>query len=179
MRMNSDHAIDGGKRSPEEAMTLSGSFKGADIPENKRPEVVLDVEKVVEGTKVPEFPNPKPKLSIEVESDTSAPPLSLSTPEPILAPLAEDIDPATMGKEGPKVEGNEESMEARIERMGRERPSQFKSAWAECGFVFSVVMSQALSVSAFPSPINVQVIDINRNTSSLGSPSFFQLYLKT
>ena len=41
----------------------------------------------------------------------------------------------------------EESLEARIERLGRERPQQFKSLWAEVVFVFSISMSQVLSVS--------------------------------
>lgn len=44
-------------------------------------------------------------------------------------------------------EAGEESMEARIERLGRERPQQFKSLWAEVVFVFSISMSQVLSVS--------------------------------
>lgn len=41
---------------------------------------------------------------------------------------------------------DEESAEARYERLGRERPAKFKSAWAEVGFCFSVVMSQILTV---------------------------------
>lgn len=47
-------------------------------------------------------------------------------------------------------EAGEESMEARIERLGRERPQQFKSLWAEVVFVFSISMSQVLSVSLIP-----------------------------
>lgn len=46
---------------------------------------------------------------------------------------------------GTKVDEFETS-EARIERLGRERPEKFKSSWAEAGFVFSVVMSQVLTV---------------------------------
>ena len=41
------------------------------------------------------------------------------------------------------VEG--ESERARIERLGRQRPEQLGSLWKEAGFVFSVVMSQALN----------------------------------
>lgn len=41
----------------------------------------------------------------------------------------------------------EESEEARIERLGRMRPEKFNSFWEEAGFCFSVVMSQALTVS--------------------------------
>lgn len=41
----------------------------------------------------------------------------------------------------------DESPEARIERLGRQRPEIFHSKWAEYGFVFSISMSQVLSVS--------------------------------
>jgi len=40
----------------------------------------------------------------------------------------------------------EEGAEARYERLGRERPAKFKSAWTEVCFVFSIVMSQILTV---------------------------------
>lgn len=40
----------------------------------------------------------------------------------------------------------EESSAARIERLGRERPLQFKTTWAEVGFIFSIAMSQVLTV---------------------------------
>lgn len=43
--------------------------------------------------------------------------------------------------------GEGESTEARIERLGRERPKEFKSIWQECGFVFSIAMSQVLTVN--------------------------------
>jgi hypothetical protein len=45
---------------------------------------------------------------------------------------------------------DEESFEARIERLGRERPKAFKSLWAEVGFVFTISMSQVLTVSKGP-----------------------------
>jgi hypothetical protein len=41
----------------------------------------------------------------------------------------------------------EESLEARLERLGRQRPDVFPNIWAEVGFVFSISMSQVLSVS--------------------------------
>lgn len=44
------------------------------------------------------------------------------------------------------LEAQGESEEARLERLGRERPDKFSSLWAEVGFVFSVVMSQILVV---------------------------------
>ena len=41
----------------------------------------------------------------------------------------------------------EESTEARIARLGRERPAQFKSAWSELGFLLSVFTAQIMAVS--------------------------------
>lgn len=53
--------------------------------------------------------------------------------------------------DGSSVEGQEEeSLEAKIERLGRERPKQFKSLWAEIVFIFSMSMSQVLTVSHSP-----------------------------
>jgi hypothetical protein len=45
----------------------------------------------------------------------------------------------------------EESVEARLERLGKQRPKVFDSLWAEIGFVFSISMSQVLSVISFSS----------------------------
>lgn len=47
------------------------------------------------------------------------------------------------GGDSPAIE---ESPEARLERLGRQRPEVFDSAWAEIGFVFSISMSQVLTV---------------------------------
>lgn len=47
-------------------------------------------------------------------------------------------------KHGPPLE--EESEQARVERLGRMRPEIFRGLWDEFGFCFSVVMSQALTV---------------------------------
>ena len=61
---------------------------------------------------------------------------------------------STLGprKEERQQQGNlspavEESAESRLERLGRQRPETFDSIWAEIGFVFSISMSQVLSVS--------------------------------
>ena len=40
----------------------------------------------------------------------------------------------------------EESIEARLERLGRQRNMVFGSIWSEVGFVFSISMSQVLTV---------------------------------
>lgn len=46
----------------------------------------------------------------------------------------------------PNIENDEEeSLEARIERLGRERPAGFPTLWAELAFVFSVLMSQIMT----------------------------------
>ncbi|KAF4624390.1 hypothetical protein G7Y89_g13783 [Cudoniella acicularis] len=46
------------------------------------------------------------------------------------------------GGESPAMK---ESLEARLDRLGRQRPEVFDSTWAEIGFVFSISMSQVLS----------------------------------
>lgn len=47
------------------------------------------------------------------------------------------------GGDSPAIE---ESTEAMLERLGRQRPEVFDSIWAEIGFVFSISMSQVLTV---------------------------------
>lgn len=47
----------------------------------------------------------------------------------------------------------EESLDARLERLGRQRPEVFPNLLAEIGFVFSVCMSQVLSVSSICFPM--------------------------
>lgn len=64
-------------------------------------------------------------------------------------PTSADIQSGREGDLGDEAR-EEESLEARIERLGRERPQQFKSLWAEVVFVFSISMSQVLSVSLAP-----------------------------
>jgi hypothetical protein len=46
-----------------------------------------------------------------------------------------------------ELEAIEESDQARLERLGRQRPEVFGSIWSEVGFIFSIAMSQVLSVS--------------------------------
>lgn len=46
------------------------------------------------------------------------------------------------------VDGEEsETEEARVERLGRERPAIFKSLWAEIFFCYSILASQFMAVS--------------------------------
>lgn len=46
-----------------------------------------------------------------------------------------------------QTNGEAESAVARIERLGRERPSKFKTRWAEIAFVYSILASQFMAVS--------------------------------
>jgi MFS family permease len=60
---------------------------------------------------------------------------------------------------------DEESLAARIERMGRERPPTFKTRWSEFVFVFAIIMSQIITeffVSGFTVilPTLVRELDI-------------------
>jgi hypothetical protein len=57
--------------------------------------------------------------------------------------------------DGPAVEG--QSFEARIKRLGWKRPEKFKSLTAEIGFVFSISMSQILTVSLLCISISVGI----------------------
>jgi len=67
----------------------------------------------------------------------------------------------------------EESLEARLERLGRQRPEVFGSLWAEIGFVFSISMSQVLSV-ILSSNSSDPALTLDRNISCLASRSFCQ-----
>jgi hypothetical protein len=71
----------------------------------------------------------------------------------LAAAYQEDIGLASprlqVGEKLPHEPGSpaiEESAEARVERLGRQRPEVFDSIWSEIGFVFSISMSQVLSV---------------------------------
>jgi MFS family permease len=71
----------------------------------------------------------------------------------------------------------EESLEARIERLGRERPSTFKTIWSEIAFVFSITMSQLLTeyfVSGFPVilPTLIRDLDIPQASSVWPATAF-------
>ena len=58
----------------------------------------------------------------------------------------------------------EESLEARIERLGRERPPAFKTIWNEVAFVFSITMSQLLTeffVSGFTLILPTLILELN------------------
>jgi hypothetical protein len=75
----------------------------------------------------------------------------------------------------------EETLDERIERLGRERPPGVKSLWHEIGLVFSVAMSQFLTeffVSGFVVilPTLIKELDIPR-ASSVWSATAFSLVI--
>jgi hypothetical protein len=91
---------------------------------------------------------------------------------------AEDryVSPATKCNDYPDcTTAKGESEAVRIERLGRMRPDQFKSVYAEVGFAFSICMSQVLSVCILQSDVLTLLTESAfRNTLYLASMSFFQ-----
>jgi MFS family permease len=82
----------------------------------------------------------------------------------------------------PNIENNEEeSLEARIERLGRERPAGFPTLWAELAFVFSVLMSQIMTeyfISGFNVIIPTLISTLNiPQASSVWPASAFSLVI--
>ncbi|RVX66491.1 hypothetical protein B0A52_09775 [Exophiala mesophila] len=68
----------------------------------------------------------------------------------------------------------EESLEVRIERLGRERPPTFKSIWQELAFLFSVIMSQVLTeyfVSGFGVILPTLIRELNIPASAIVWPA--------
>lgn len=75
----------------------------------------------------------------------------------------------------------EESLEAKIERLGRARPPEFKTAWSEIAFVFSITMSQLLTeyfVSGFTVILPTLIRDLNiPQASSVWPATAFSLVI--
>lgn len=72
---------------------------------------------------------------------------------------------------GPDRLAVEESEEGRLERLGRQRPEVFKSIYSEIVFVFSISMSQILSVRVNRFLSSYLTTNSPRNTLSQASPS--------
>ena len=71
----------------------------------------------------------------------------------------------------------EESLQVRIERLGRERPPTFTTLWSEIFFVFSIIMSQFLTeyfVSGFTVilPTLIRDLDIPQSSSVWPATAF-------
>jgi hypothetical protein len=88
------------------------------------------------GSIVLDHVNEAAALSAAYQREAASP-----TPPATPGPLEKENSPH--GGASPAIE---ESLESRLERLGRQRPEVFGSAWAEIGFVFSISMSQVLSV---------------------------------
>jgi MFS family permease len=75
----------------------------------------------------------------------------------------------------------EESLEAKIERLGRARPDEFKTIWSEIAFVFSITMSQLLTeyfVSGFTVILPTLIRDLNiPQASSVWPATAFSLVI--
>ncbi|OCT51970.1 putative MFS-type transporter [Cladophialophora carrionii] len=90
---------------------------------------------------------------------------------PISTSQSAEFDPANP-LEVEKVttqQDTEESMDARIQRLGRERPPAFTTIWAELAFVFSIVMSQIITeyfVSGFNVLLPTLILDLDIPQSS-------------
>ncbi|KAG8529495.1 uncharacterized protein KY384_006132 [Bacidia gigantensis] len=78
----------------------------------------------------------------------------------------EDARPSTSPAMQPTVNDNkdkddEESEAARIERLGRQRPAQFETIWAEVAFAYSILASQIMA-EYFVSGFNVLLPTLKR-----------------
>jgi MFS family permease len=75
----------------------------------------------------------------------------------------------------------EETLEAKIERLGRARPPAFKSIWSEIAFVFSICMSQLLTeyfVSGFTVILPTLIRELNiPQASSVWPATAFSLVI--
>ena len=97
-----------------------------------------------EGTALSEgdFSAPQKEASIQEEESHVAPATPIEGRPPTnTAPFEEKK--SSLDGDAPAIE---ELAEARLERLGRQRPEVFGSLWAEIGFVFSISMSQVLTV---------------------------------
>ncbi|KAL3425694.1 MFS multidrug transporter [Phlyctema vagabunda] len=93
----------------------------------------ISIQQTTHHTGANTLPHPASSTSTSLQQTRSA---TSETIQPSDNPADRSIqdEPAT-----------EESIEARIERLGRARPEVFGSIWSEIGFVFSISMSQILS----------------------------------
>ena len=75
----------------------------------------------------------------------AAPPTKKSIPQEL--PVLTSDHPQTQEKPSAADGEGNETEEALIERLGRERPAIFKSRWAEIFFCCSILASQLMAVS--------------------------------
>ncbi|KAH6977465.1 major facilitator superfamily-domain-containing protein [Ilyonectria sp. MPI-CAGE-AT-0026] len=115
----------------------------------------------------PSLPSSPPQ---RVTSNTSATPTTLSR-ECSLRALAQVANPLPNDNPSPDlhdiaefIPAVDETLQARIERLGRERPPIFTTRWSEIIFVFSISMSQFLTeyfVSGFTVILPTLITELN------------------
>ncbi|KAF5640020.1 multidrug resistance [Fusarium tjaetaba] len=98
--------------------------------------------------------------------------------------LGQGVDPPPSNRPSPDLHDTaaslsvvDESLQARIERLGRERPPLFTTCWSEMIFIFSISMSQFLTeyfVSGFPVilPTLIRELDIPQAASVWPATAF-------
>ena len=77
-------------------------------------------------------------------------------------------------EESKRNDEDEESEWARIERLGRQRPRQFKTIWSELMFLFSIYMSQILTeyfVSGFSVVLPTLIVHLDIPTKEMVWPA--------
>ncbi|EEU40000.1 uncharacterized protein NECHADRAFT_32838 [Fusarium vanettenii 77-13-4] len=128
----------------------------------------------------PSLPSSPPQ---RVPSNTSTTPTTLSR-EHSLGALPQVVDPLPNDTPSPdhhdiaeSTPTVDESLQARIERLGRERPPIFATRWSEIIFVFSISMSQFLTeyfVSGFTVilPTLIRELDIPQAASVWPATAF-------
>ncbi|EXJ86185.1 hypothetical protein A1O1_06555 [Capronia coronata CBS 617.96] len=104
---------------------------------------------------LPRDSSPLPDIEIQSSRTSSA---DSTAPEPV-----------PMEKIATQLFDDDEPLDVRIQRLGRERPPAFKTAWSEVAFVFSIVMSQILTeyfVSGFNVILPTLISDLHIPQSS-------------
>ena len=99
-----------------------------------------------------------------------------SSQEPVQVPHL-DLPSKSESLTIPGTEEVIESEQARIERLGRERPAKFKSLGAELAFCYSIIASQfmAVCINGFRGILEANQLTKDRNTSYLVSMFSSQL----
>ncbi|KAF3352900.1 hypothetical protein VDGD_10165 [Verticillium dahliae] len=89
---------------------------------------------------------------------------SPKAPDEGLSPLPDDNASLNVDGNAEAIPTVDESLQARIERLGRERPPIFPTRWSEIIFVFSISMSQFLTeyfVSGFTVILPTLITELN------------------
>ncbi|CRK22728.1 hypothetical protein BN1708_013481, partial [Verticillium longisporum] len=106
---------------------------------------------------------------------------SPKAPDEGLSPLPDDNASLNVDGNAEAIPTVDESLQARIERLGRERPPIFPTRWSEIIFVFSISMSQFLTeyfVSGFTVILPTLITELNiPQAASLWPATAFSLVI--